>query len=192
MDYKKEMDQAMSFEEYQRMFEAMVKEGKTTQADQKESYINYTKLNWSRSKRAIKSLENEDLNLSSNTVNKLKFLVITEPWCGDSAFGLPVIAKFAQELGVNLKIALRDENLDLIDAHLTTGGRSIPKLIVLDENNQALKEWGPRPKELQDLIMDWKHNQGMPMDEMNILVQKWYNSDKGLSIVKELKALLDL
>ena len=57
----------MSFEEYQCMFEALVKEGKTTQADQKESYINYTKLNWSRSKRVIKSLEKEGLNLPSKS-----------------------------------------------------------------------------------------------------------------------------
>ena len=42
----------------------------------------------------------------------------------------------AKESGENieLKIVLRDENEELMNEFLTNGSRSIPKLIVLDEN----------------------------------------------------------
>ena len=43
------------------------------------------------------------------------------------AQNLPVVAKLAEHNpNIDLRIILRDENLDLMDEHLTDGGRSIP------------------------------------------------------------------
>jgi len=42
------------------------------------------------------------------------------------------------------------------DPHLTNGGRSIPKLIVLSDDLKALSFWGPRPTRLQQLMKQWK------------------------------------
>jgi hypothetical protein len=75
------------------------------------------------------------------------WLVITEGWCGDAAFNVPlfhVLEKLAPEK-VKLRLVLRDSNPALIDAHLTDGGRSVPKLIVLSEALKPLGFWGPRP-----------------------------------------------
>lgn len=41
-----------------------------------------------------------------------------------------------------------------MDLHLTNGGRAIPKLIVFDENDNKIFQWGPRPVEAQNLLQD--------------------------------------
>lgn len=191
MDYNLEFAAGMTFDEYQSLFESLVKEGRTTQKDQKESYINYTKLNWSRSKRTIKTLNKDSERINLQGVSDLKFLVITEPWCGDSAFGLPVISKFAEDLDIDLRILLRDDNQEIMNLHLTNGGQSIPKLIVLNKEGEVLSDWGPRPNELQSLVKKWKREDKLTNDEFQINVQKWYNADKGASIISELSCILD-
>ena len=40
---------------------------------------------------------------------------------------------------VDLRIILRDENTELMDEFLTNGGRSIPKLVRLNENFEVLE-----------------------------------------------------
>ncbi|MEL6446067.1 MAG: thioredoxin family protein [Bacteroidota bacterium] len=78
------------------------------------------------------------------------WLVLTEAWCGDSAFNLPVIAE-AAELSdhVLLHVLLRDENADLIERYHTNGSHSIPKLIAFNADGAELFTWGPRPAEAQ-------------------------------------------
>lgn len=191
MNYQDKYNQGMSFLDYNILFESLVKEGRTNHKEQKESYINYTKLNWSRAKRTSKFLVNQDKVQWLDTFNTIKLLVITEPWCGDSAFGLPVINKFASDLNIELKILLRDEHLDLINLHLTNGGMSIPKLLLLNQNYEVLGDWGPRPSSLQDLVMKWKYEDQVSTEELQINVQKWYNNDKGQSILNELLLLLN-
>ncbi len=75
-----------------------------------------------------------------------KWLVLTEDWCGDSSFLLPVAERIARDAErIDLRILARDEYLDLMDQYLTNGGRSIPKLIAMDaETGEELFTWGPR------------------------------------------------
>ena len=121
-----------------------------------------------------------------------KFLVITEGWCGDAAQIVPVFNKIATaSLGkIDLKFVLRDQNLPLIDAHLTNGGRAIPVLIVLNESaDQVLATWAPRPQVLQELLKEWKRE----TTEMPILAEKlhgWYAKDKTQTTQAELTGLL--
>jgi len=80
------------------------------------------------------------------------WMVLTEPWCGDSAYNLPVIAEAAALSDrVTLRILLRDANLDIMDQYLTDGGRSIPKLVGFSADGDELFTWGPRPADLQSL-----------------------------------------
>lgn len=75
------------------------------------------------------------------------WMVITEPWCGDSAYNLPVIAEAAALTdAITLRILLRDDNLDIMDQYLTSGSRSIPKLVAFSEDGSELFTWGPRPE----------------------------------------------
>ena len=66
-------------------------------------------------------------------------LVLSEDWCGDSVNTVPMLQRLT-EAAVNLDLRLlgRDENPDLMDAHLTGASRSIPVVMVLDSRIQAL------------------------------------------------------
>ena len=51
-------------------------------------------------------------------------LALSEDWCGDAVNLLPVLARLAEQVpGLDLRLLSRDQNPDLMDAHLT-GGRS--------------------------------------------------------------------
>jgi hypothetical protein len=121
------------------------------------------------------------------------WLVITEGWCGDAAFNVPlfyVLEKLAPGK-IKLRLVLRDSNLELMDAHLTDGGRSIPKLIVLSDDLKPLGFWGPRPAGLQRLMKQWKDD-GLGLKELIPKVHSWYDADKTRSLQQELTRLLKL
>ena len=130
--------------------------------------------------------------IATHLKGKYKFLVITEGWCGDAAQIVPVIQKIVLSAPnkFNLKLVLRDQNLELIDAHLTNGGRAIPVLLILDEQgNLIMPKWGPRPQILQDLMMSWKQES----TDMEVLAEKlhsWYAKDKTQAIQLELTEVL--
>jgi hypothetical protein len=122
----------------------------------------------------------------------LIWLVLTEGWCGDAAQTVPIMAKMAGEsLNIELKLIFRDENLDIMDEFLTDGGRSIPKLIVLNkETLEVLENWGPRPVEAQELFWKAKNSPDFDYPEVQKALQLWYAKDKTLSTQKELTALV--
>jgi len=119
------------------------------------------------------------------------WLVLTEGWCGDAAFNVPMLAAIEKAMPekVKLRLLLRDSNLELMDAHLTDGGRSIPKLIVLSESLQELGTWGPRPASLQTLMKQWK-DEGLTLKELIPKVHAWYNADATQSVQEELTTLV--
>jgi len=119
------------------------------------------------------------------------WLVITEGWCGDAAFNVPlfhVLEKLVPEK-IKLRLILRDSNLGLMDANLTDGGRSIPKLIVLNNDLQPIGNWGPRPATLQQLMKQWK-NDGLELKDLIPKVHQWYNTDKTRSLQQELARMV--
>jgi hypothetical protein len=74
-------------------------------------------------------------------------LVITEDWCGDALANVPVLAKIAAETGqLNLRLFLRDQNLDLADQYLKEGKyRSVPVFVFFDQNMRELGYFIERP-----------------------------------------------
>ena len=132
---KKRIIDGMSFQTYYNLTDQLVAEGKTTGPKQTEDLAHYTKLNLSRMKRLAKtaSLSDALIEKINQVKRKTYFLVISEAWCGDAAQNVPLIAKATEfSSNIELKIILRDENLDIMDAFLTNGGRSIPKVIAID------------------------------------------------------------
>ncbi len=85
-----------------------------------------------------------------------------------------------------MKIVLRDENDELMAQFLTNGARSIPKLIILDENLEVINHWGPRPEDAKNLILDYKAQHGIVDEPAKIALQKWYLDDKGISTQREI------
>lgn len=160
--------------------------------DYDKSFYDYRKLNFQRSSRLEKTFipTDETKQLFSEITQQQKWIVITESWCGDSAQNLPVIAKLAQLSGfIEFKIVLRDSNLEFMDLHLTNGGRAIPKLIVFDENDNEIFQWGPRPVEAQNLFTRLK-NDGMPKPDINKELHLWYGRNRGKKVEREIYELL--
>ena len=61
------------------------------------------------------------------------WMVLTEPWCGDSAQCLPCLDILAEiHAYITMRFLLRDDNLDIMDHYLTDGKRSIPLLVAFD------------------------------------------------------------
>lgn len=185
---------SISFEEYTTLFEQLVAEGKTTGPDQSEGYVSYTKLNWSRYKRALQQVELSDETVSALAAIKspLTLLIITEAWCGDASQVLPVIELMSNaSANINTQLVLRDEHEELMNQFLTNGGKSIPKVIVLDEQNKVLASWGPRPAAIQAQVVAFKaENPASTGMDVSGLVQKWYSEDKGQMTQQELVSLL--
>lgn len=171
----------------------LVDSKKTTGENQSEKMVHYTELALSRMKRWNK--KGEILPALSEAIKsidqKQNWIVLTESWCGDAAHAYMFFEKVASENElIKLEWKLRDENLDLMDQYLTNGGRAIPKLIVFDDDGKEIFNWGPRPKHIQERYWQMK-KEGIPYDEINLELQKLYNQDKGISMQKEILALLN-
>ena len=76
-----------------------------------------------------------------------------------------------------MRMLPRDNNLPIMDAHLTNGFRSIPKLIYLRQSDlHELGDWGPRPAALQQARADWVAEQ-LPTDQILEHLHTWYAND---------------
>src|SRR5690606_18563271 len=96
------------------------------------------------------------------------WLVLTEAWCGDAAQSIPFMVKAASHSPlVDIRFILRDEHPRVMDGYLTHGGRSIPKLIALqNENLEELFTWGPRPQVLQQQYLAYREDaKGVSQEE---------------------------
>jgi hypothetical protein len=117
-------------------------------------------------------------------------LVICDDWCGDGVNTLPFIAALAEAVpALDLRVVPRDENPDLMEAHLTNGSRSIPVVIVLDEAFQEQGWWGPRPTELQRWVIE--EGLKLPSEERYREVRRWYARDGGRTTLEEIVTLLE-
>ena len=187
------MSRSFTYSEYKTFFEELVKQGATTGLNQSDRLIEYTKLNLSRSKRVEKKFKplEETRTFFKNINQPIKLKIITEPWCGDAAQIVPALAAIAELSDkIEAEIVLRDENEELMNQHLTNGGKAIPVAIIIDaETNKALGHWGPRPTVAQQMVMDYKakpENERSSFDEFVQEMQQWYNKDKTASIQNEL------
>lgn len=154
----------------------------------------YTKLNDHRMKRLDKTavITNANQSFLESFTKPVLWMVLTEGWCGDAAQSLPIINKMAElSNAIELKIVLRDENEDLMNLFLTNGAKSIPKLIVVDAKSfEIIGDWGPRPSGAVQLLNELKEKFGSITDEVKEELQKWYNTDKGISAQNEIIQIL--
>ncbi|MCE7991414.1 MAG: thioredoxin family protein [Roseivirga sp.] len=188
------INKAMTYEQYRSMINELLEKGLTTGPKQNETMLNYGRLNakrmkkWDKIARITPELHERLLDIKK----PVTWLVLTEGWCGDAAQNLPFINKMAEiNPLINLKLILRDENLEVMDEYLTDGGRSIPKLIVLDaENLSTLGTWGPRPAPMQKLVMDNKVTKEKNYGELNEVMHLWYAKDRGITLQNEILAIL--
>lgn len=193
---KQSIHKSMSYQEFESLVDQLVKSKSTSGDEITDAMINYTMLNERRMKRWDKTIKLSDSDVKSITElqDEITWLVITESWCGDGAHVLPVINKVAElNPNIKLKIVLRDENPELMDAFLTNGSRSIPKLIMIDNDSlEVISTYGPRPSAATTLVKDYKEQHGSLTPEFKEDLQRWYNRDKGKTTINDLKKLLRL
>jgi hypothetical protein len=77
----------------------------------------------------------------------LDVLVLAEDWCGDVIDNLPILGRIAAESGrLNLRIFLRDQNVELMDQYLNQGQfRSIPVFVFFDQEFREVGRFIERP-----------------------------------------------
>lgn len=200
------IEKGYSYKSFRNMVDDLLVEGKTTSGNNSEfPLLEFTKSN-------VQRMDNLDktVTLMPELIEELQelserwiWIVLAEGWCGDVAQNLPVIAKIAEVTeDIELKILLREENPEVMDAYLTNGGKAVPKLICLTADTMREKgTWGPRPEPVQKMVTELKENQtrtGQPpvekknntdlkelVERYHNTMHKWYDEDKSQTIQKE-------
>ena len=187
------LHKAISYTSYRKLISDLIASGKSSGPIQSEDLLNYSKLNDRRMTRLDKTIQlSQETLLGLKKIDKpITWLVLTEGWCGDAAQTLPIINKIAKESDlITLKIIFRDEHEELMSHFLTNGGKSIPKLLILNSENKVLNTWGPRPNIATKMVQDYKNNHGKLDAAFKQELQVWYNKDKGVNIQENMLGLL--
>lgn len=192
---KESLKHSLTYQQYREVVNHLVVENSNTGHEKTETLANYTMLNDRRMKRwdkTVKVSEQVKTTVQKKPINQT-WLVITESWCGDAAHVIPAINKIAElNGGIQLKLVLRDENEALMNQFLTNGSRSIPKLIMVDNDTETVvNTYGPRPSTATALVEDYKAKYGKLTAEFKEELQHWYNKDKGQTVIADLLALLN-
>lgn len=195
------VEQAMIYQEYRRLIDSLLLQDKTTGSNHSPAMLHYTTMNIVRMERLDKTVRlTEEVRQQMKKIRRpMIWLTLTEAWCGDAAQIIPVMEKLCRESEkVELRLILRDEYPSIMDAFLTDGARSIPKVIFLDADTRSvLGSWGPRPTAAQEMVMEAKREMAVMenkearkerFNRLSVDLQKWYAKDKTRSTQKELMA----
>lgn len=195
---KEVIAKSISYGDFRDLSHKMAEEGFTSGTDQRPIMIRYTEVNDFRMRRLDRTTRIlPEVEVQIKKIDRpLIFLSITEAWCGDGAQILPVIEKLA-DLNDNIshKLIFRDEHPEVMQNFLTDGARSIPVIVILDpETGKPLGQWGPRPKVVQQMILESKRllasieeedAKATAKNESQAALQSWYAKDKTRSIQRE-------
>jgi selT/selW/selH-like putative selenoprotein len=98
-------------------------------------------------------LRSDDIAFFARLDGPLHVLVLAEDWCGDVIANLPVLGRLAAESRtLDIRVFLRDQNLDIMDQYLKDGQyRSIPVFVFFDAAFQELGHWNERPARVTEL-----------------------------------------
>ncbi|MDG1731181.1 MAG: thioredoxin family protein [Algibacter sp.] len=185
---------SISYQDYRVLVKQLAEENSNSGLEKTEALANYTFLNDRRMKRWDKTIKvsEEDQQRLREFTQPITWLVITESWCGDAAHVIPALNKIAElNANIDIKIVLRDDNLELMDMFLTKGGRAIAKVIMIDnETGEVLNTYGPRPTEATSYVNRFKAKHGQLTPEFKEDLQHWYNKNKGQNVIEDIIEIL--
>jgi len=94
----------------------------------------------------------EDKKALESLGKKLKLMVITEDWCGDALYNVPVLFKLTEgNPGIETRVFLRDKNPDLMDPYLNKGMFvSIPVFAFFYPNMNEMARLLERPSKMTE------------------------------------------
>jgi len=97
-----------------------------------------------------------DLAAFQHLSQPLNVVAIAEEWCGDVIANLPILGRLAKDSGkLNVRVFLRDQNLDLIDQYLKEGKyRSIPVFVFFDQDFNELGHMIERPASVTQMLAE--------------------------------------
>ncbi len=182
----------MNFKEYQAYFQEILHAENPAAPYDNPDYLNYTKLNWSRMNRWLKTgvLNDTFKAVVGKIATPQQWIVITEPWCGDAAHSVPFLEMAAAlNTAITISYELRDSEPFRINQYLTNGGKSIPKLIIRNAEGTDLATWGPRPAKCQELY-NRLMAENADFETVKTELQHWYNADGGKSVQQELLEII--
>ncbi len=187
------IDRSMTYARFRDLVNSLLIERKTTGPNQTKELVQYTRLNNQRMDRMDKkTIIMPELLAELKSLKEPQIWVgLVEAWCGDVPHNIPPIAKMSVSVPkLSFRLLLRDENLDVMDAYLTDGTRSIPKVVALKRDSlEELWTWGPRPTPAQDLFRELR-DKGEQKQVIAEELQKWYNKDKSQSLQNEILELV--
>lgn len=186
-DYKNYLQKGIGYQQYKQQ----MAEDLALNTDLKiKEYININQRRMYRVEKTY-SISAELAEQLRNLKHKTYWLIVTENWCGDASQSLPALNAIAElsEGKIEMKFVYRDQNDDLMNAYLTNGTRSIPKLIQLDEHMNVTGIWGPRPSVAQKLVKEIKSNPVTAAGYASEL-HLWYAKNKQQDLEKEVAQLL--
>lgn len=153
-----------------------------------DSTVANTELWRATARRAV--VDTETAARAAALPGRWQLLVLADDWCGDAVNSLPYIARLAELTpGWEMRVLGRDADPDIMDAHLTNGSRSIPVVILLDEDFTECAWWGPRPAELQEWVLG--PGRELPKEDRYRDVRRWYARDRGRTTLDELLTLME-
>jgi hypothetical protein len=135
-----------------------------------------------------------------NNRDDLRCVIIAADWCGDVVRNVPVVFRALEPTGMPVEVLIMEQNLETMDQFLVMGGRSIPVVIFADTGGFVLGTWGPRPKHVQEVMIEFKKSnpdREAPDYQANIQVareemKRRYGEGTGYqdAIVRELRELI--
>lgn len=162
-------------------------------AETSDEFEEYYKLGLHRMERVLKQFKPDEQKLQALQQKNFqgKLLVISEPWCGDASATVPAVAKFFEAAGTEVRIFLRDSDTTLIDQFLTEGTQSIPKILILNDQFEVIKTWGPRPAYGTELLKKFKAADGAyAREDFYNDLQVYYAKNRGADAISEIVDLL--
>jgi len=91
----------------------------------------------------------------------LRIIVLAEVWCGHCMLDIPILLQLANAANTPVRFLRRDENLELMDQHLTNGrSRTIPIMLFIDEEGHQVAKWGPIAPEVKAFVQE--HSGDLP------------------------------
>jgi hypothetical protein len=157
-----------------------------------------------------------DLAYFQHLPQALNVVALAEDWCGDVINNLPVLGQLAAASGkLNVRVFLRDQNLDITDQYLKDGQfRSIPVFVFFDASFRELGHWIERPARIHEMLMAMRRDlfatdpalAGMTMDmspsqmpeearnrlmQANADFRAAHRTESDQEVVRELRAVVE-
>lgn len=95
---------------------------------------------------------------SLNFRDDLRCMILCSDWCGDVIRNIPVVFRAMETAGIPTEVLIKEQHPDVMSQFLTMGGEAIPIVIFTDTGGYVLGQWGPRPKDVQAVMVEFKKN----------------------------------